>query len=238
MNANATIYSSLYLLPDEVVTTSPAFAPRPTGLVVISVPLLKFFEFLTIPVIEPSLFCLNLPTIGMLSATGAAFLGAPPKENPPDAFLATGLAGSGVTIGLLGLAPPPNRLKVGLFFAVLGASTSTLGASFLGAPIPNENPPEAFLATGLAGSGVTTGLLGLAPPKRLKVGDFLAGAAGFSAGFLGADEMEMVPALTGRVPCGLTGCALTVFFGAENDPNPPIPATPPVLAGFLTGACF
>ena len=39
------------------------------------------------------------------------------------------------------------------------------------------------VATGLAGSGVTTGLLGLAPPKRLKVGDFLAGAAGFSAGF-------------------------------------------------------
>jgi hypothetical protein len=49
-------YSSLYLLPDEVVTTSPALAPRFTGEVVISVPFLKLLEFLTIPVIDPSLF--------------------------------------------------------------------------------------------------------------------------------------------------------------------------------------
>ena len=52
-------------------------------------------------------------------------------------------------------------------------------------------------------------------------------------------EIEIVPGPlacfeTEIVPAALTGC-FTVFLGAPNEPNPPIPATPLVVA-FLTGA--
>ncbi len=86
------------MLPEEVVTTLPAFAPRATADVVISVPLRKLFEFRTMPVIDPSAFCRNLLMMGMSSATGvatffatAAFGAAVPPKNPPsdDAFFAT-----------------------------------------------------------------------------------------------------------------------------------------------------
>ena len=108
------IYSSLYLLPDDVVTTSPDFAPRLTGLVVISVPFLKLFEFLTRPVIDPSLFCLNLLTIGIpsLATFGAAFF-APPKNPPDDLATALGFTGSGAGVAAFA-APPPKMLNVPL----------------------------------------------------------------------------------------------------------------------------
>lgn len=107
------------------MTTSPDFAPRRTGDVVISVPLRKFLEFRTIPVIEPSEFCLNLLTIGMLSETEVCFLDAvalgaepPPKENPNVDF-ATDFgfsdSGAGTAAGFFAGLAPPKILKVGLF---------------------------------------------------------------------------------------------------------------------------
>lgn len=128
------------MLPEEVVTTSPALAPRLTGEVVISVPLRKFFEFLTIPVMEPSGFCVNLLTTGTSSATtlgGAVFLAPAPtnREKPPDGLGTTFcLTGSGTGAGLLGVeaVDPPKLLKVPLpLTGVLGAVTGAGGGVFL-----------------------------------------------------------------------------------------------------------
>ena len=49
-------YTSLYLLPELVATTVPAWAPRRTGEVVISVPVRKALVLLTLPVRDPSGF--------------------------------------------------------------------------------------------------------------------------------------------------------------------------------------
>ena len=84
----------------------------------ISVPLRKFLEFLTIPVMEPSGFCVNFPIIGISSATtlGAAAPAPPKSEKPPAGFeTAFGLTGSGATTtGLLGADDPPKMLNVPL----------------------------------------------------------------------------------------------------------------------------
>ena len=129
------------MLPDEVLTTVPAFAPRGTGEVVISVPVRKVLEFRTIPVMDPSAFCLNLPMTGMLSATGAAFFGAAmaivcfaataffstagafaivrvpgalKRLNVPErcATFFSSTATGALGAGATALGPPPNRLKV------------------------------------------------------------------------------------------------------------------------------
>lgn len=205
------------MLPDEVVTTSPDLAPRLTGEVVISVPFLKFLEFLTIPVIEPSLFCVNLLTIGIPSLTtlGAAFL-APPKNPPAGLATALGCTGSGAGVAFFVAPPPPKMLNVPL--------------------------PLAGVFLGSTGSGAGVGA-GDDPPNKLNVplplaGVFLATGAG---GVFFCDEIEIVPGplacfVTEMVPAALAGC-LTVFLGAPNEPNPPIPATPLGVA-FLTGAFF
>lgn len=77
------------MLPDEVVTISPALAPFFTGDVVILVPLRKFLELLTLPEIDPSAFCLKLLTTGTSLATAGFF--APPSEKPDDFGAGLGL---------------------------------------------------------------------------------------------------------------------------------------------------
>lgn len=74
-----------------MVTISPALAPFFTGDVVILVPVRKFFELLTIPVIDPSAFCVKLLTTGT-SLVAAGFCVAPPNEKLGDFA-----AGSGFT---------------------------------------------------------------------------------------------------------------------------------------------
>lgn len=123
-----------------MVTISPALAPFFTGDVVILVPVRKFFELLTIPVIDPSGFCVKLLTTGTslataglgldpnrekvglfcaglaggaVSAFGVTFFGAPPKENPPDFFTGVGAAGAAGSSFLGGC--DPNKLNVGDF---------------------------------------------------------------------------------------------------------------------------
>jgi len=117
-----------------VVTTAPTFAPRLTGEVVISVPFLNVLEFDTIPVIEPSEFCVNFPKIGMSSVIPVfsfALLPPPPKENPDD-FFAAGVFCTGFV--LLFTALLPFKLNVGLFLVeteVFPPFCATFGLAFL-----------------------------------------------------------------------------------------------------------
>ena len=147
------------MLPEEVVTTLPAFAPRATAEVVISVPLRKLFEFLTMPVIDPSAFCRNLLMMGISSAIGvAAFFGTadlgaalPPKNPPSDdalAFFAT------------------------TFFSTTGATT--FGASTTLGALKRENVPDlsaTFFFSITTGAALGAGVAGLGPLKMLNVPD-------------------------------------------------------------------
>lgn len=194
-------YSSLYLLPEEVVTTSPALAPRLTGEVVISVPLRKFFEFLTIPVMEPSGFCVNLLTTGTSSATtlgGAVFLAPdPPKrEKPPDGLGTTFcLTGSGTGAGLLGVeaVDPPKMLKVPLpLTGVLGAVTGAGGGVFLDEESEIVPGPLACFVTEMVPEALAGGVVAFfgapkeenPPIPEIAVGvDFFTGAFFSTGGF-------------------------------------------------------
>jgi len=121
------------------VTTVPATAFPLIGEVVILVPARKSLLLLTIPVILPSLSCLNLLRTGMLSFGAAAFFaaGLDAKGFFAGAFLATGaFLTTGVCFGAAGLGAPKNpKLDLaGGFFS----STTGAGAGFLGDPPPNR----------------------------------------------------------------------------------------------------
>lgn len=168
----------MYLLPEEVVTTSPALAPFFTGDVEILVPERKFLELLIIPLIDPSAFCLKLLRTGTSLATAAGFL-APPKEKPGALAAGLGLTTALVDVaaGAAGLGLDPNREKVGLFCAGLaGGAAAAFGATFLGAP-PKENPPDFFTGVGAAGAAGSSFLAGC-DPNKLNVGDFVAAFLG------------------------------------------------------------
>lgn len=152
------LHSSLYLLPEEVVTTLPAFAPRATADVVISVPVRKFLEFRTIPVIEPSAFCRNLPMMGMSSAMGAA------------AFFGT--VAFGATL------PPKNPTSddglaffASTFFSTTGATT--FGASTTLGALKSEKVADlsTFFFSTTTGTVFGANEAGLVPLKMLNVPD-------------------------------------------------------------------
>jgi len=137
------------------------------------------------------------------------------------------------------LAPPKNP-PAGL--ETTFAFCSTGAAFFVAAPPPKMLNVPLPLAGVFSSSGTGTGAGG-DPPNRLKVPLPLALSTFFAGGgvdFFG-EEIEMVPGpralfATEIVPAALAGC-FTVFLLAPNEPNPPIPATAPLL-DFFTGAFF
>lgn len=181
------VYSRRYLLPDSVVTTCPGLAPIRTGDVVIFVPVLNPLALLTIPVSEPSLFCLNFESTGMLSVLAPP---PPKKEIPPSffgsAFLraivperravvdelflaALTVAGAFFTVGLAGgLGELPKKEKAGLGAGAGGATTLGAGTGF-GLPKKEKGcGVGAALAFG-AGVGAALGGAGAAfvePPRN------------------------------------------------------------------------
>ena len=193
------------MLPDEVLTTVPAFAPRGTGEVVISVPVRKVLEFRTIPVMDPSAFCLNLPMTGMLSGTtGAAFLGGAMANVP---FGATALFSAAGAFAIVRVPGALKRLKVPERCATFFSSTATgalgAGATALGPP-PNRlkvpDPCTLFFAsatTGGFGGGVSFAL------KRERVGEGLRTGTGDGVGTAGAGGDACLKKL--KAGAGLTG---------------------------------
>jgi hypothetical protein len=165
------------LLPDAVVTTCPAFAPLRTGDVVILVPALKPLALLTIPVREPSAFCLNFVSTDMVSF--AASLGAPKKEKPP----AFSFFGSAFLIAMV-----PER-RAGAFFAIGFFATAAFfaGAAFLAAEEEAGEAPKKDNGFGAGGAGAGAGAggaLGLPKKEKGAGADFGAGAgAAFGAAF-------------------------------------------------------
>ncbi len=177
------------MLPDEVLTTVPAFAPRGTGEVVISVPVRKVLEFRTIPVMDPSAFCLNLPMTGMLSGTtGEAFFGG---AMAIVCFAATAFFSTAGAFAIVRVPGALKRLKVPERCATFFSSTATgaalgAGATALGPP-PNRlkvpDPCTLFFAsatTGGFGGGVSFAL------KRERVGEGLRAGTGDGVGTAGA----------------------------------------------------
>jgi hypothetical protein len=167
----------------------PFFAPLGTGEVVISVPALKFFELLTLPVIEPFGFCFQFFRTGMLVGTGAALgvalAGPPPKIDivPADFEILGWVEGAGFGFGACGM---PNKLivpdRLGIFGAILGFS--------FGSDVANKL--KLGLGAGEGAGGATFGLAGWAEKNEKAEAGFGAGAgtgAGAGAAFaFGAGE--------------------------------------------------
>lgn len=227
---------SRYWLPDPVLTTVPALAPRRTGEVVISVPSRKFFELKTSPVSDPSGFWTKFFNVGMLSLTTVFFavagLAAPPKKDLAGlAFWAgapvidkLGELRTGACLGFLVGAvvidivdePPPNQdLEAGLGFWVGSLVIDIVdelrtGAGFAGAFFVLGAPKiEKLLLLGV-GAGVGTG-------------------AGAGAGFftLGAPKIEKVLLLGVGAGVGTGAGAGAGFFVA---------GFPKLKNGFFSGA--
>lgn len=193
-----------------------------TGDVVIFVPVLKPLALLTMPVREPSLFCLNFDKTGMSSCLAAA----PNRENPPESFF--GLAFFSAIV-------PERRTGVEGAFLV-EASLTLAGAGGLG-ELPKKEKDD--LGTGV-GDGATLGAgAGFGLPKNEKgctTGG--EGAGGVATGFGGLAKKEK--------GCGAgfdngAGTAFGDTLGAgagllknENDGNGPLFATD-FGAGFDTG---
>lgn len=116
------------MLPDEVVTTCPAFAPLRTGEVVISVPLGKLLEPNTLPVIEPSAFCLN-PDMDGIAGAAAGFLVCP-RDNVGELRIGVAAFLGGSTLAP-GIRWVPKEKNGAGFFAGTGAGGAGLGGSTL-----------------------------------------------------------------------------------------------------------
>ena len=165
------LYWRRYLLPDDVLTTCPAFGEPLTGDVVIFVPVLYPLALLTIPVMEPSLFCWNLDKIGMPSFAAAVSL-LPNKENPPEAFFGSAF--------LSAIVPERRSGLTGAFFgaALTGAFFgAALTGAFFGATFLSEIVPELGLA------GAAAGELGELPKKENGFGAGAGAGSGAGAAF-------------------------------------------------------
>lgn len=231
------VYSRRYLLPDAVVTTCPALAPIRTGDVVIFVPVLNPVVLLTIPVSEPSLFCLNFDSTGMLSV-----LAPPPKKEFPAAFFGSAFvraivperragvdflvttAGAFFVLGLAGgLGELPKNEKAGLGAGAGGGATLGAGA---GLALPKK---EKGCGAG-AGGGTTLGAAGtgLGLPKKEKgcgaASVFVFGATGAALGGTGVDFF-VLPGL---------GTGAETTFGAGDEAGLPKNENKGVGALFVT----
>ncbi len=184
---------------------------------------------------DPSGFCLNFESMGMLSwATLAAFFGAavfaPPNENPPkaDPFWAFFVATTGAFLA-------GGALAATAFFG--GGVCFGVALGFDGLD-PPKKPPKLPFATGFffsttgAGGGVLAA--GLGALNRLNVGDGLrtgtgAGGGDLAAGFgFGALNRLNVGEGLRATGTGAGGGDLGAGFGAE-------PNRLKVPAGLRTG---
>ncbi len=215
-HCSSTPYSSLYLLPDEVVTTVPAFAPRGTGEVVISVPVRKVLEFRTIPVMDPSAFCLNLPMTGTSSATGAAFPGA---AMATVCFATTAFFSTTWAFAIERVPGALKRLKVPERCAAFFSSTTTgalgAGGAALGPPPNRLNVPDPwtlFFASAVTG-GFGGGVAGSFALKRERVGEGLRTGTGDGLGTTGAGSG--VVACLKKLKVGAGFFTTTTSFGGR-----------------------
>lgn len=175
----------------------------------ILVPVRKFSELLTLPVIDPSEFCFHFVRTGISSFGRAFFAGAffdellPPKnEKPEDAFLGGSGVGSGFG-GAFGLRP--NRGLEAGFDLTGAAGLAATGFFAAGFGVPKSEKPDLGFTGSGSGSGSGSGF-GL-PPKNEKAGAgaFFTGAgAGVGVGALG----------TGLLPKNENDGAGAFFTGA------------------------
>jgi len=166
-------------------------------------------EFRTMPVMDPSAFCLNLPMTGMSSATGAAFFGA-------DMAIVCFATAFFATTGALAIVCVPGELKrlkvperCTTFFFSTTTGTWGAGATALGPP-PNRlkvpDPLTLFFVSTAGGFG--GGVAGSFALKRERVGEGLR--TGTGAG-LGAGSGE--DACLKKLKVGADFFSTTISFG-------------------------
>ena len=201
----------------------------------ITVPFLKSFEFFTLPVRLPSLFCLNEEIMGTLEAGALAFAPPPPNREKVGDGLAACLGGgvdtflAGATF--LGDPPPKEKVGEGFGFDTFGAGATAFAAFFGAAALGDAPPPPKSEKGGLfpfatGGAGVSSFgsvFFGSDDPNKEKV---LARFAG-----LGAADREMVP-FAAALGAGVAFFAAGFGFGATGELPP---KKPPKVAGFGDG---
>jgi hypothetical protein len=170
-------YLRKYWDPEPVLTTEPAWAPRPTGEVVISVPLRKFLELLIIPVMDPFGFCFQRVRIGRLGSTFG--VGLDLDDDPPKREKEGRAGASAFTKGFGGGEELPKMLSVPDRFGIFGSGFFAAGFP---PPPPNKlRVPDRCGTCGLEAAFfcalnrlMVPGLLGTSPVGASGLTVFLA----------------------------------------------------------------
>mmetsp|Transcript_5762 Transcript_5762/g.12194 ORF Transcript_5762/g.12194 Transcript_5762/m.12194 type:complete len:267 (-) Transcript_5762:1627-2427(-) len=231
---NTIFYSSLYELPEDVLTVCPALAPFRTGLVVIVVPFRKLSEPYTLPVMDPSGFCVKFRIVTPVDNDTVGFLELEPLSHPNReklAFL------DGAVSGLAFLIEIVEDLRTGF---TLGESLAfTAGFAFagnVGLEPKKEKGSDLFDTGAGAGAGFGAGAAFFEKLKKEKGSTFFGTGAGMGSGagvgFLGVPKKEKGSAFF-TTGAGRGAGAGAVFLAAPKKNGFAFFA-----AGAVTGACI